>query len=218
MINDHKAPIKLKVHSRDKLSDYETQFGGKWKIQLTMQINFVSSKDSEETRTMSTKSNEIMMGNETSDILEELRESLLQRYQNGLEEKMKGSDFVRDNVDLLYHHLHKTRLKRGGSYIKSPEWFRNKRATINLKNNDDNCFQYAITVALDYDKIENHPERISNIEPFINQYKRKEIDFPSHEKDWKKFEKNNKTTALNILFVPYNTKQIMLPDKSKYNH
>ena len=171
MINDHKAPIKLKVHSRDKLSDYETQFGGKWKIQLTMQINFVSSKDSEETRTMSTKSNEIMMGNETSDILEELRESLLQRYQNGLEEKMKGSDFVRDNVDLLYHHLHKTRLKRGGSYIKSPEWFRNKRATINLKNNDDNCFQYAITVALDYDKIENHPERISNIEPFINQYK-----------------------------------------------
>ena len=44
------------------------------------------------------------------------------------------------------------------------------------------------------------------------------IEFPSHSKDWKKFEQNNKTIALNILFVPYNTKQIRLAYKSKYNH
>ena len=60
-----------------------------------MQINFISSKDSEEIRTMSTKSDniEIMMGSETDGVIKELRESLLQRYQEGLEEKMKGSDF-----------------------------------------------------------------------------------------------------------------------------
>ena len=44
-----------------------------------------------------------------------------------------------------------------------------------------------------------------------------EIDFPSDSKDWKKFEQNNKTIALNILFLPYNTKQIRLVYKSKHN-
>ena len=102
----------LRVHSDNEVIDYETQFGER-KIQLAMQINFVSSKDSEETHGMSTKSDniEIMMGNKTDDIIEELCESLLQRCQNELEESVKGSDFVRDSVDLLYYHLHKTNLK-----------------------------------------------------------------------------------------------------------
>ena len=57
-------------------------------IQLTMIINFISSKDSDETRTMHIKSNniEIMIGNETGKINEELFEGLLQRYKEGLEE------------------------------------------------------------------------------------------------------------------------------------
>ena len=108
-------------------------------------------------------------------------------------------------------------MKRGKSYIKSPKRLENKKATINPKNDDNNCLQYAITVALDYDKIENHPERISNIAPFIDKCNWKDINFLSHQKDWKKFEQNNKTIALNILFVPCNTKQIRLAYKSKYN-
>ena len=74
------------------------------------------------------------------------------------------------------------------------------------------------TVALDYDKIENHSERISNIKSFITKCNWKEINFPSHSKDWQKFEQNNKTIALNILYVPYNTEEIRLTLKSKYNH
>ena len=50
-------------------------------------------------------------------------------------------------------------------------------------------------------KIENHPERISNIKPFIDKYNWKGIDFPAGIKDWKRFEQNNKTIALNILYV-----------------
>ena len=117
----------------------------------------------------------------------------------------------------MHYHLHKTSLRRGGSYIGSPEWLKNKRVTINIKNNDDNCFQHAIIAALDYDKIENHPERISNIKPFINQYNWKDIDFLSHQKDWKNFEQNNKAIALNISYVPYNTKEIRVTYKSEYN-
>ena len=130
---------------------------------------------------------------------------------------MREIDFNSDSVDLLFYHLQKISLKRVGSYIDSPEWLKKKKATINLKNNDDDCFQYALVVALNYQNIKKDPQRISKIKSFIDQYNWKEIDFPSHSKDWKKFEQNNKTIALNILFVPYNTEKIRLAYKSKHN-
>ena len=89
-----------------------------------------------------------MMGNERDEIIDELFESLLQRYQEGLEESVKGSEFVFDSIDLLYYKLHKISLNRGGSYIDSTEWLKNKKATINPKNNDGKYFQFAITEAL----------------------------------------------------------------------
>ena len=131
---------------------------------------------------------------------------------------MRGSKFIFDSIDLLHYHPQNTSLKKAGSYIDSPRWLRNKRTTINPQNNDDNFFQYASTVALNYNEIENQPERISNIKPFIDQYNWKWIDSPSHQKNWKRFQQNNKTIALNILYVPYNTEEIRLAFKSKYNY
>ena len=58
---------------------------------------------------------------------------------------MRGSEFVPDSIDSLRYHLQKMSLKRSGSYIDSPEWLKNKKATTNLQNNDDNCFKYALT-------------------------------------------------------------------------
>ena len=142
-INNHKTSKNFTFHSTNQVIDYETRFG-EWKIQLILYINFISSKDSDESRSMSTKSDniEIMMGSETNDFIEELCRSLFQKYQKELEESIKReSDFIFDSVDLLYYHLQKTSLSRkGGSYIDSPEWLKNKKATINLKNNDKNCF------------------------------------------------------------------------------
>ena len=105
---------------------------------------------------------------------------------------MKGSKFVFDSVDFLRYHLQKISLNRGRSYIDSPKFLKYKKATINLETNDDKSFQYALTVALNYQDIKKNSQRISKIKPFINQYDWKEIDFPPHQKDWKKFELNNK--------------------------
>ena len=67
---------------------------------------------------------------------------------------MKGSEFIFDSVSLLYYHLQKTSLKRtGSSYIVYLKWLKNKKVTINRKNNDNNCFQHALTVALNYENI-----------------------------------------------------------------
>ena len=87
---------------------------------------------------MHTKSNnvEIMIGSETDEVIENLLKSFLQKYQEGLEESMKGSEFVCDSVDVLYYNLNKVSLSRDGSYIDSPKWLKNKKATINPKNKD----------------------------------------------------------------------------------
>ena len=94
---------------------------------------------------------------------------------------------------------------------------KNKKAAMNPKNNDDKCIQYALTVALNYEKIKKDPQRISKIKPFVDQYIWKDIDFASRSKDWKEFESENKSMALNILYVPYNTEKIRHVYKSKYS-
>ena len=58
-----------------------------------------------------------------------------------------------------------------------------------------------VTVALNYREIESHPERVSNIKPFINKRKRIGINYPSKTDDLKTFEKNNPTIALNIVHI-----------------
>ena len=216
IINDHNIQVEWKVHSGNEVIDYKTQ--GEWKIQLTMVINFISSKDSNEIRTMRTKSNniEIIMYNETDEIIEDLFESLLQKYQEGLEKQMRGSEFVFDTIDLLHYNPHKISLNRGGSYIDSSKWLKYKKATINPKNNDENCFQYVLTVVSNYEQIKKDPQAISKVKLFIEQYDWKEIGFPLHKKDWKKFELNNKSFALNILYVSY-TEKIRHAYKSKYD-
>ena len=145
---------------------------------------------------MHTKGNnvEIMVSSKTNEIIMDLFVSFLQKYQEGLEESLRGSEFVYDSVDVLYYNLNKVSLSRGGSYIDSPKWLKNKKATINPKNEDDKCFQYALTVALNHEQIKNNPERISKIKPFIDQYDWKEIEFLSTGKDWK-----NLSQAINQL-------------------
>ena len=207
----------IELYLVDMINDYKNK--GEWIIQLTAEINFSSLKpDSNETRTMYTKSDniEIMIGTDTNEVIEDLFKSLLQRYQENLEEKMRGSEFAFDGVNALYYDLNKTSLNRGGSHMESQKWVSAKKATINPINKKDNkCFQYALTVALNHEKIQ--PERISKIKPFIDHCNWNEIDFPSTGKDLKTFEPNNKSIALNILYVPHNTEKIYHAYKSKYN-
>ena len=149
---------------------------------------------------MHTRSNneKFMNGSDTDEIIKELFKSILQRYQENLQEKMRGSDFAFDGVNFLYYDFNKISISRGGTYIDSPKWLKNKKSIINPKNNDYKCFQYAITLALNLDKSNKISQRISKIQPFIEEYNWKDIDFPSTNKDWKKFEVNNEV-ALNIL-------------------
>ena len=307
-----------------------------------MHVNFISSTDTGETRIYYVWSGNvsIMQGRDTDNIVTEIFRSFLHDYQEELK-MIKGSNFVFESVDTMDYKLHRVRLRRGGSYVKSPEWLANKKATINPKKenvdeclrwsticalnyneimkkefenlfekikhedkdfsshkrdwenfeqnnesialnvlflskdseeitllyksehnynrenkvlllmingddnekyyfvvksklelyssewlrskkesitNEDNCFQNALNDSLDYQTIKTHPERISKLKPYINQYNWKDIKFPSDKEDWKNFEQNNKEIALNVLFVPHNRKEMESSYISKYNH
>ena len=213
----HEYLAFIEKYLRELINHYKNK--GEWKIQLTAAINFVSLKPgSDETRVMYTRSfnKEIMKSSDTDEVIKLLFESFLKIYDLNLQDKMKGSDFAFDGVNSVYYDFNKTSINRGGSYIDSTQWLKNKKSTINPKNNDDKCFQYAVTLALNLNSIDNHPERISKIKPFTDQYNWKDIDFPAMSKDWKKFESNNEI-ALNILYVPHNTKKINFAYKSKHN-
>ena len=169
----------IKPYLYDLINVYKAK--GEWKLQLSAEISFVSQKpDSNEMRIMYTRSfcEEIIIGCETAEVAEKLIMQLLQKYQDNLQNKMKGSDFIFNGVNYLYYDLNRITTSKGGSYIESPKWLKDKKCIINQKNTDNKCFQYATTLALNF---------------------------------------NIKNLALNILYVPFNTKKIEIAYKSKYN-
>ena len=61
---------------------------------------------------------------------------------------------------------------------------------------------------MNHQNVNHNPERISHLKPFTNNYSSRDIEFPSHSKDWRKFERNNKTIVLNIyLYLTKKTHQ-----------
>ena len=207
----------IEKYLRELINQYKNQ--GEWKIQLMAEIHFISLKPgSDEIRIMYVRSNneEFMSGDDTNDIIKSLFESFLQRYEENLQNKMRGSGFEFDDINFLYYDFNKTSMYGGGTYIDSPKWLKNKKSTINPKNNDDKRFQYAVTLALNLDNIEKNPQRISKNKPFLDQYNWEDIDFPPTNKDWRKLELNH-NIALNILYIAQNTKKIQLAYRSKSN-
>ena len=88
---------------------------------------------------------------------------------------MRGSEFVFDRVDLLHYSFHKISLNRGGSYIDFPEWIKNKKATINPRNNGDKCFQYALISHSIMNKLKVIQKEYQKLKIFFDHYNWKEI-------------------------------------------
>ena len=109
------------------------------------------------------------------------------------------------------------------SELNSPWWLKAKKeAIINNNNNNnadiDNDIEDALDDALNYQTIKKNPERISKLKYYINKYNWEGINFPAGSKEWQKFEKNNATIALNVLYIPCNIKTISVAYRSEYNN
>ena len=115
----------IKPYLYDLINVYKAK--GEWKLQISAEISFVSQKPgSDETRIMYNRSTpkEFMIGSETEEVAENLIMSILRKYQDNLQNKMKGSDFIFNGINYLYYDLNRKSISKGGSYIESPKWLK----------------------------------------------------------------------------------------------
>ena len=106
---------------RDTITDIQKY--GTGNVQLTIAIDFISSKDVDEEPVMHSKSDnkEFMTYDNANDVADKFFESLPSKYQSGLETSMRGSGLIFNSVQLVYYKCHNTNFRRGGSYIESPD-------------------------------------------------------------------------------------------------
>ena len=136
LINNHKPTTESNNEENNEENDR-----AEWKIQLVMQNKFVSDKKFEDTRPIysASKRIEIYIGSDTENVIDTLFNTIETSNE-------RGNRFTHESVALLYYSFQKIDIRRGESYIISPDWIvSKKKATINPKNEKDNeCFHWSI--------------------------------------------------------------------------
>ena len=98
-------------------------------------------------------------------------------------------------MDIDFHRLN---LTRRSSYIPLPDWLAKKGAIINPKNSDMECYKWAVIAAMKWKDIDNHPEMISKLRRYEDNFNWDGMKFPASIRDIKRFESRNEIT-INIL-------------------
>ena len=208
------SPLKKLIDKKQQLIDDEQ------KIIIRVMVVFVKANNRIDRYIKYIDSDGLILrkGDDTHKFINELFKSLHENYEKE-ENALKGSNLVFDGIDLTLVQFIKIKLKRGGSYIPTPYWISVKKATINPKNTkDDHCFACSIVASIHNNEIGHHPDRISKLIPFIKKYDWNGINFPTEQKDWDRFERDNKDVALNILSVHSTKKKINIVKTSKHNN
>ena len=133
-----------------------------------------------------------------NEIIDEMLAHMKMQIENSA---LVNSRFVFDEVLFLDVNFHWLDLSRGSSYLPLPNWIANKKVVINPKNeNDKECFKWAVTASLHYKEIKSHPERVSSIVGYTNNYNWSRLEFPVAINKINEFENNN-NIAVNVLGV-----------------
>ena len=119
-------------------------------------------------------------------------------YQQIENPALRDSKFVFDGVIHMDIDFHRLNLTRGSSYMPLPDWLARKGAIINPKNSDMECFKWAVIAAMKWKDIDNHPERISKLRKYEDDFDWSKVKFPALFRDIKRFESRHEIT-INIL-------------------
>ena len=176
------------------------------KVQLVIAVNLIHlTKSDRITFYVKSKNITTAPSDKTDEIIYQLYDSLFKYFEDKLMICRTDSCHVYESIEGIDIHFHKIDLRRGSSYIPSPQWLKAKKAVVNPKNKKDNyCFAYATTIAIYHKEIGRDLDRISNkLLDCTEKLEWDGIDFPASVSDFKKFEKLNEGIALNVFFVPY---------------
>ena len=176
------------------------------KVQLVIAVNLIHlTKSDRITFYVKSKNITTAPSDKTDEIIYQLYDSLFKYFEDKLMICRTDSRHVYESIEGIDIHFHKIDLRRGSSYIPSPQWLKAKKAVVNPKNKKDNyCFAYATTIAIYHKEIGRDLDRISNkLLDCTEKLEWDGIDFPASVSDFKKLEKLNEGIALNVFFVPY---------------
>ena len=125
------------------------------------------------------------MVSDTEIIIDTVSNTVLNKIQEAMETSSeRGSRFTHESVGLLYYYFQRIDIRRGGSYLLSPDWISIKKATINPKNEKDNeGFKWSIIAGLNYNKIKEKELKK------LLKFKRVDANFSSYQRYWENFEK-----------------------------
>ncbi len=180
-ILEHKTSVKLQIVLKGKFRKFHPATG-----QEVFEEISVPSK------------NQIILRED--EILQTIHALLLEIY-----EKIESWDnnegyWHLGNVINIDFKLREYKLLSGSSYIELPKWIYNKKATINIKNEDQKCFKYCLQYHKHKNEITHHPERVSWYSNWNNDYDFSNIKFPVEVDDIKKFCKQN-NISINLYVV-----------------
>ena len=129
-----------------------------------------------------------------SSLLSEAKEEIKEKLENFVKHKSGG---VVEKIEKVYLNIAKYSTFKGSSYIDLPPYYKNKKAMINVKNNDNQCFKWAILSALLHDKINTNHEKTSSYKKYENNLDFSGISFPTPISEISKFEKRYEI-AINV--------------------
>lgn len=114
-----------------------------------------------------------------------------------LEEQVtKGSGWSLFSLIELQLFVHEYNVHNGSSYIPLPSFLAHKKAIVNVRNNDEECFKWAVMAA--WCEVENHPERIHQYKDRVNELNFNGLTFPVATTQIEKFEKMNPNVSINV--------------------
>ena len=184
-----------------------------WVMWKKVEETVITLEDDEERRVshkvevdkvFNSKMTEVFQGSDIREILKGMFAYIKTQVEHPA---LPKSGFTLDHIMHLDIDFHQLELTRGSSHFELPEWIARKKAVINPKNKDEECFKWAVIAALHHKEIERDPQRITKLRSFAEQYNWEGLEFPVALKDINKFEKNNPDIAVNVLFVS-ETKEI----------
>ena len=126
--------------------------------------------------------------------------------------EVSESGLVITQIDKIEFNYDKYNPTRGGKFIPLPKWISNKKACINIKNQDELCFKYSVQCGICKVYEKDHPERVSHYKNLNDELNWDNVNFPSSDVDIDTFEENNGgKVAVNVYFIdPEEGKQSIL--------
>ena len=168
------------------------------RIQTTAWIGFVRD-DEEDQEGVELALNSLMTSVYRGSDLDQIVDGMIANMKFQIENPaLLNSRFAFDEVLYLDVNFHQLNLTRGRSYLPLSDFIAKRKAVINPQNGDEECFKWAIIGADKWMDIDSHPERVSNLREFADNYDWSGLEFPVSLKQIGKFEAKN-NISVNVL-------------------